>query len=138
VTCALCGGSPESVVTASWILVIDREAPSQNVLASNTGPSRWRYKRERNAWLLLLRSAKATLGVPDAKSKRRVIIERFYSGRQRQYDHANLVGGCKAAVDAMVLAGLLVDDSPHWAEIYYRQSRVGNGRDTAVVIQEVA
>ena len=41
--------------------------------------------------------------------------------KQRMRDHANLVGGCKSLVDAVVNVGLLADDDDEHVEIEYQQ-----------------
>ena len=46
-----------------------------------------------------------------------------FSGRERERDYVNLVGGCKAVVDALVSQGLLVDDKPKFLADEYRQER---------------
>jgi hypothetical protein len=50
-------------------------------------------------------------------------VTRVYSGRERERDYVNLVGGCKAVVDALVLEGLLVDDAPKFVTDEYKQVR---------------
>jgi hypothetical protein len=46
-------------------------------------------------------------------------------------DYANLVGGCKGLVDAMVYNGILADDSEEMCQITYLQT---TGKTTGVVI----
>ena len=53
IVCNLCGGRPYAVVAARWSFEVQRDAPSQNVLATNSGKSRWSYKKERDAWARL-------------------------------------------------------------------------------------
>lgn len=43
-------------------------------------------------------------------------------------DQDNLVGGCKPLVDALVSAGLIVDDSPQWLSASYMQAKAERGR----------
>jgi hypothetical protein len=87
----------------------------------------------------LLSSWATAMKIPFAEARRRVTITRCYSGQQKLRDHGNLVGGLKAAVDAMVRVKLLKDDSPAWAEVYYHQLRVDkDGRGTIITIEEFA
>jgi Holliday junction resolvase RusA-like endonuclease len=76
------------------------------------------YARLLGEYTLLVR-----LSVPaerrGLKEKRRVRVTRF--GRQLDYD--NLVGGCKPLVDALVRAGLIVDDSPDHVAVEYCQEK---------------
>lgn len=137
--CRLCGGMPDARVAATWTFRIDRDAPTQNVMGNNRGGGRWAYRKERNAWADALGVAGIHLKIGLAQVRRRVTITRCYSGQQKLRDHGNLVGGLKAAVDAMVGIGLLKDDSPEWCEIYYKQSRVEkHERGTVITIEELA
>lgn len=60
------------------------------------------------------------VGWRTAARKREVKITR-YSARTLDVD--NLVGGCKPLVDALVTAGVLVDDSPEWVTVTYAQGK---------------
>ena len=78
-----------------------------------------------------------------ARGRRRITLERIYSGRQQERDRDNLVGGMKAVVDALVLQGLLVDDTPAHAELHYGQASVGREppaamRGLRVTIEDLA
>jgi hypothetical protein len=137
-TCRLCGGMPYAVVVASWVLRIDRDAPSQNILASNKGGARFKYKREREAWVTLLSVEKARLRAPEAGKPRRVQVRRLYSGRKKQRDMGNLIGGLKPVIDALKWSGWIVDDSPAWVEVHYSQERVASGDGTLITIEELA
>lgn len=138
-TCRLCGGRPDATVSRRWSTVIGMDAPLQNNRAVNAGPARWRYKKERSAWESSLQFAMVVGGVPKATGRRRVTIERRYSGQQRVCDIPNLVGGCKTVLDAMVRVGLLVDDSPEHFEGYFHQRRVEkHERGTLITIEELA
>jgi hypothetical protein len=137
-TCSLCGGRPYAKVAASWTFRIDRDAPSQNVMGNNRGGGRWAYAKERKAWEAALAGPFKALRIGVAKEKRRVTITRCYSGQQKVRDMGNLVGGLKPAVDAMVLVGMLMVDSPDWCEIYYHQRRVEKAeRGTIITIEEL-
>jgi hypothetical protein len=137
--CRLCGGRPDAEVVASWTLVIDRDAPSQNRLpAKGRGGSSFAYAKERDLWVMLFMVAARSAGVSKVAGPRRVTFTRRYAGRKKLRDHANVIGGMNPVVDAMVRAGLLVDDSPAWFEAYYRQERVGHGGGTIVLLEELA
>ena len=124
-------------------------SPSQNAT------SRWtwhRVTRHRDAVCWIVRQALAERGVsapwarirPGERRKdapilgvagRRVTIEvkRFNSG---ELDLGNLIGGCKHIVDALVIEGLIFDDSPKWLTATYTQhpAKRGQGR-TEIEIQ---
>jgi len=108
-----------------WEFFIQLDSKSMNARLTNSGNTRWAYKAERNRWEAMLEATLADLssGVASATSKRRVTITRCYFGRQQHRDHDNLVGGCKAMVDALVRTGVLVDDNAKGAQIFYRQER---------------
>lgn len=85
----------------------------------------------------------------DPGTKRMMVLTRIMGPRLRAYDFDDLVGGCKPIIDAMkppkparvttfktgprkgkakVLpavhgAGLIIDDSPKWLTVEYRQER---------------
>jgi hypothetical protein len=136
--CRLCGGRPDAEVVASWTLEIDRDAPSQNLRLVNKGPGRFAYSKERDLWVMLFMVAARSAGVSRVAAPRRVTLTRRYSGLKKLRDHANVIGGMKPVVDAMVRAGLLVDDSPRWFEGHYHQERVTRGGGTVVLLEELA
>lgn len=134
--CALCGGDPDAEVLRSWSFTVPIEPTSQNRIGHNAGWARHDYRRLRQTWEKAMMVANF---VPRASGPRRVILTRLMGYRKRAYDHANLVGGCKPVVDAMVRAGLLVDDSPRHLHAYYRQERDPNGAGALMIrIEEVA
>lgn len=67
-----------------------------------------------------------------------VVITRW---SPKQLDPDNMVGGCKALVDALKQQGVIRDDSEKWAEIRYKQVRCAVGEECTeveVVQQEMA
>jgi hypothetical protein len=82
-----------------------------------------RYRKQRAEWTMLVQSAMREAACPAATKRRAITLTRLYSGREREWDYGNLVGGCKVVIDAMKHAGLLVDDSPKWSDQQYRQER---------------
>ncbi len=107
----------------TWTFVISRRAPSLNEHVQNAGPSRWKYKKEREIWCLEFRKVRIELAIPKATAKRRLVVHRAYCGREKERDYVNLVGGMKVIVDALVLEGLLVDDAPKHLDDEYLQER---------------
>ena len=100
-------------------LEIPARTPTLNVW------QRWHW-RERNKYKKALTAEVGWLVVswPKAAVKRYVVITRRYATNQADKD--NIAGGCKPLVDALVKGGVLVDDSPRWCEIEYKQEQ-GNG-----------
>ena len=134
--CAMCGYDATARVLRSWTLRPPFEVESLNAHRVNAGHGRWAYAKVRKAWLqALIVEARAT-SCPEATGMRRVTITRVYSGRQRAYDGDNLRGGCKPLVDAMVLAGLLVDDDAANAQVHYAQER-GEQSSTRILVEEL-
>ena len=73
-------------------------------------------KRLKAKWAILLALAGAKRAAP-ATGRRRLTVERH---SPRALDHDNLVGGCKeVVVDNIKEFGLLIDDSPKYAELVY-------------------
>jgi hypothetical protein len=135
--CVKCGHDPEAVVAASWAFTIDRKPPSLNNHVINVGVTRFAYGRERDAWMWEFRAVRLLQRIPKAVLRRRVTLTRIYAGREREWDRDNFSGGAKPVVDAMVLEGLIEDDSSASAEIYYAQER-GARAGLRVNIEELA
>jgi Holliday junction resolvase RusA-like endonuclease len=121
--CVNCAYDPEAVVTVSWKFTLPKQLGSLNDHVINAGRSRWQYKREREEWRMLLTNARRLHEVTRPIGKRIVVLTRLYSGRERERDHDNLVGAAKPVLDAMVKAGLLVDDAPAFLVCTYRQEK---------------
>lgn len=132
-TCPTCGHSVP-VVLRSWEAWIDAKVESANSRSVNAGAARWGYAKKRDEWMARWRCTVWAKSPATARSeptflivtkdrKRCVTFTRHYSGREKEMDHANMVGGAKGMVDAMVRVGLLVDDSPKWFEAEYLQVR---------------
>lgn len=134
--CPKCGYNSDAAVVGRYSFLIKRDPPSLNRRLVNTLTGGHRYRREKATWMFEIRAIRLAKRVPYAyraatdrsswpvaEGKRRITIARLYSGRQKQRDVDNLAGGMKPVVDAMVAEGLLRDDSPEYAEIYYQQRR---------------
>ena len=132
--CSRCN-APLSIPGKRWEFTLHLEPPSQNVVSGNKGGGRFKYKDFRDFYRLLLKNQIQSLQIPPAKTKRRVLITRLYSGRGRKRDHGNIVGGCKPLLDALTLEGLLVDDSEKFVEDHYYQER-GKDQGVRIVIDE--
>ena len=136
--CPKCGHNPAALVTARWTFTVEREIESLNAHRVNAG-SKWaqaRYRKLRDEWVMWMTANRVNLRIPVAAAKRRVTITRVYSGRQREFDRSNLVGGCKPIWDSMVRAGMLVDDKPAFLEDSYLQ-RKGERPCTEFVVEEL-
>lgn len=128
--CVECLGLDDPRFTFS----VPRRVTSQNGGGSNKGAGMFAYKRERSAWIRDLTTL-VKAGVVDQAGCRRVVrIYREYTGRCREMDYGNLVGGLKPVVDAMQReiggkrqaikgAGIIVDDSSQWFIGVYEQHR---------------
>jgi len=135
-TCGACGQALPPALR-SWEMFIPIEPPSQNVLATNKGASRHRYRKLRDDYTTMLRGYRRLYRIPEALGRRRVFIDRVFNGRGRAYDRGNLVGGCKPLLDALVAVGLLVDDAPTFLEDHYSQRR-GDEPGVVVRLEELA
>ena len=130
--CPHCGHIAPAVLR-SWETWIDAKVESANVTRSNHGAAHHAYRNKRDQWMMRWKAAVWT-GKLDARvplfwllmnvdTRRHVTFTRHYTGREREMDHANLIGGMKGPVDAMARVGLLVDDSPKWFTAEYVQVR---------------
>ena len=138
--CPACHYDPDATVTACWRFFIPIAGPSQNRLHGKGG-ARFKYRKVRDDYERMIRAAivahKVMLAVGPRAAKRRVTLTRFYTGREREFDRANWVGGAKPILDALVRCGLLVDDSPRWLDDYYHQRRDEHLRGVEIQIEEV-
>lgn len=50
-------------------------------------------------------------------------ITRVYTHPAKEFDYANLVGGCKPLIDLLITGGLILDDSPSHFKCTYSQER---------------
>ena len=132
--CLACGFDPSAIVLSSWSLSIPRALASLNLRIHN-GKQGWRYREDRDAWLRDFITLRILKAITPPTTKRRVTLTRVFGGRQQLYDKANV--DTKAAVDAMVRAGLLKDDNADWLELHVKQER-GTERGTRVLIEELA
>lgn len=136
--CPMCGFDPLAIVSAVWTFGIDRETPSLNDRIFNDAKCRGRiYRKERDIWCWEFRNIRLLKKIPKATLRRRVKFTRWYTGRQKERDVDNLVGGGKIAVDAMVLEGLIRGDAPADAEIHWTQQR-GSMSELAVLLEDLA
>ena len=106
--------------------IVPIEVKSQNV----TMRTHWARlaKENRKALFLVAHYAR---GIDRATQKRRVVMLCY---RKRLIlDRANLVGGAKGLVDALVRNKLLVDDSDEWCEIEYAQKKLDEIPDEIVM-----
>lgn len=98
-------------------IVIGRRIPSQNTRDHMHPMER---HRERNDWITLLRHCIGPMPAPPTEHQN-IFITSYRA--QLITDSANLVGGAKGLVDAMVHIGLMLDDSDRWVHISYEQKK---------------
>lgn len=135
--CPACLYDPAATVTASWSFFLPGPASSQNRLHGKGG-ARFVYKKVRDTYERYIRLAIDAHRITQATGKRRVTLTRYYTGRQREFDRSNWVGGAKPVVDSLVRCGLLVDDSSKWVDDYYHQRRHEHLCGVEVVLEELA
>jgi hypothetical protein len=98
----------------SWTIAIPYEVPSQN---TRDGWHWSRCDKDTKAAERLIRFLGNTVPRPTGRRLVEVIAYR----KQRCADTANLIGGAKGLLDALVRAGLLKDDRDQLAAITYDQ-----------------
>jgi hypothetical protein len=102
--------------------------PSQNVTMRRHWSKNAKERKLLERWIRSIIGAQ-----PVPMAKRWVHVHSVRS--RRIADDANLRGGAKGLVDAIVAAGLLMDDSDQWAKIDYTQDTLkGRKAATAIVI----
>lgn len=112
-------------------LTISFEVPSQNRTERRHWSTRAKERRDLN-WMIA--AALPRGGCQHDGRRRRIQILAYR--RRRITDQANLVGGCKTLVDALVATGVIVDDSEQWVDLHYEQGlyrTAGYDRPTTVI-----
>lgn len=132
--CPQCSFDADAPVLARWEMHVPRDLPSLNERIHNSAKG-WGYRASRDAWLRDFITLRILKAITPPTGRRRVTLVRVYSGRQKEMDRANL--DSKACVDAMVRAGLLLDDDAEGLELHVKQER-GCERGTRVLIEELA
>ena len=123
---ALMLSSPKAAQTTAWTFPVimeggasGRKIPSQNLYKSN---DHWVYAKEAKAWKDHLYQALYEALVLGARfSWSKWSLTRFYDGREREFDHGNLVGGAKPIPDALKHHDVIVDDKPSCFKMEYYQ-----------------
>lgn len=106
--------------------VLGKPSPSQNVWES----MHWRKRNKfihNMTWAL--RHARGL--APKADAPVLVVVQRF---SHKPLDPDNVVGGCKGILDAIVHAGLAVDDASRWMARRYEQHRTTTIKTRRTVI----
>lgn len=119
----------------SWCIKFLKASPSQNELDSMHWAARGRLKDE---WMWMAKANKVARSIPKATGKRRLTIERHGLGT---LDMANLIGGAKQIIDALVDMGIFIDDRPSCLDLEKPvQIKLKRGQKpfTYFIIEEVA
>lgn len=103
-------------------ILIPLETPSQNVTDRQHWAVRKRFGKACEQWI---KYAMRDGNLDVATKPRRVVITSYR--KRRITDDANIRGGAKSLVDAIVRSGLLVDDKDTMARIEYRQELASKG-----------
>lgn len=62
-------------------------------------------------------------------------LTRLYSGREREMDFANLVGGAKPLIDTLTDYQVIVDDAPTYFSCDYSQERGGRSMTVLTLLE---
>ena len=106
----------------SFTLHLPKQIRSLNNTLKDHWSVRGKYKED---WGMLLLSELKRAGYYKMRKnwlplKKHITITRIMGPRQREFDHDNLVGGCKSLVDAMK-GRLIKDDTAEYVSVKYRQ-----------------
>lgn len=112
------------------VIVIYQRIQSQNTFHG----AHWRLKdSDRKNWIIRLLCAIGPRYKPGTMQVKMKIV----SYRNKLIlDKANLIGGAKGLVDAIVNVGLLYDDSDKYADITYKQYQVPRAEERTEIIIE--
>lgn len=101
--------------------------PSQNELGGRQwAGNNWRLK--------FLRQMHNFELVGFNKERKKVLIKITRYGC-RTLDQGNFIGGCKQLLDSMKDKKLIVDDSPEWIEVTYKQIKVEHRKDERTKVE---
>lgn len=107
--------------------ILEQEAISANdkIYGANKRGNRFLYKKLRDE--LEDRVVCLMRGRGEEKGRKALKIVRHWGPRKRAFDDANLVGGFKILVDAIVRSGHICDDNPDLFKAYYFQKKSTTG-----------
>ena len=121
---------PSAMASAQLQIVVPGRPPNLGNLRLGWA-ARHRLVASRKALVAVLgRQAVARVGMTPATSPRQVHVVVYLAGVPRDGD--NLAAGLKADLDGLVAAGVLLDDSPAWCQLYVRAVRVPHHREERV------
>lgn len=97
--------------------------------------SHWtRYAGYKKAWFAAVAQAGVAIqGIISKKSLWRIV--RHYTGKQKEFDHANLVNGCKPIPDALKHIGAIYDDAPRYFTCEYAQLQDGKSCTDIILVE---
>lgn len=122
-----------------WSFQLPIDLVSANSGCSNKGAafaSRRKYKAVRDSAYIHVCNFRERFQIDRAAGPRRITITRVCGPRQRCWDEDNLVAACKPVVDAIVRAGLLLDDDRKSVERDYRPDDTGQ-RDIGPAVEVI-
>jgi hypothetical protein len=120
-------------------------SPSQNEIKPHFGSGGyWKQKKWRDHARIVIRQTLAAMRIkptwaprtPTSEKRRQTLFNQeqphkvravFRRYSQGTLDKGNLIGGCKPILDALVLEGLIYDDSIEWLDDAYEQHKAKKG-----------
>lgn len=115
---------------AEWTLTFPRTPSLNELMAWKANKAkRWKYAATRDAFVSAATSQRRAARAEPCQARRHVVVTRY---SPKQLDQDGLAGGCKILLDALVRSGWLVDDSPEWLEVEFRQAK---GRENKTVVE---
>lgn len=100
-------------------LTLPRKLPSQNDWTNKRGMgASLAYKKERDVWMVLLRSVLTPQVPPMGR-----VTASITSYRTHELDYGNLVGGAKPIPDCLKRLGYIRDDCPKYFTCTYAQQK---------------
>lgn len=91
-------------------------------------------RKDRDAWALEIQVAMRGVPKPPLFAATGFKHVTIHQVRRRKFDHDNLTASCKHILDALVSAGLIVDDSPGWIALKVTQE-TGKEHRTEITIE---
>ena len=134
-------GSPQcevKMLTPNFVfLEYNFHTPSQNVLYpmfKNGKVPAWVIKHK---WKKTFMKCMRNFELMKRKNcRKKITVTRIYTGRKRELDYDNFVGGCKPMIDALKTVGFIIDDKPSWLDREYTQVK-GDRNSTLVRVYDL-
>lgn len=125
---------PGWTMAIAWSLITSQPVQGLNTILDWKEKAAWRYAREQDTWRHLLGQWALADRIPAAIGKRRLTLERVYSGGQCPLDTYDLIGGIRPVIDALRSTLIVVADDDGIEHVVTQ--RRGDVPQTVITLEE--